>query len=27
VYIVREPELHALIETGELPDYTLDDRL
>lgn len=25
VYIVREPELHALIETGELPDYALDE--
>ncbi|MBP6894314.1 MAG: hypothetical protein KBC94_07820 [Pseudacidovorax sp.] len=24
VYIVREPELHSLIETGELPDYALD---
>lgn len=27
VYIVRETELHALIETGELPDYALDDLL
>ena len=26
-YIVREPELHALLETGELPDYALDDGL
>lgn len=25
VYIVREPELHALLETGELPDYALSD--
>lgn len=27
VYIVREPELMALLETGELPDYALDDSL
>lgn len=24
VYIVREPELHALMDTGELPDYAVD---
>lgn len=27
VYIVREPELHALLATGELPDYAIDDLL
>jgi BRCT domain type II-containing protein len=25
VYIVHEPELHGLLETGELPDYAVDD--
>lgn len=25
VYIVKEPELHALLDTGELPDYAIDD--
>lgn len=25
VYIVREPELHGLLATGELPDYAIDD--
>ena len=27
VYIVKEPELHALLATGELPDYAIDDLL
>lgn len=27
VYIVREPELHALLATGELPDYAVDELL
>jgi BRCT domain type II-containing protein len=27
VYIVREPELHGLLQTGELPDYAVDDGL
>ena len=27
VYIVREPALHALLETGELPDDSLDESL
>ena len=27
VYIVREPALHALLETGELPDDSMDESL
>lgn len=27
VYIVREPELMALLETGELPDYAVEEPL
>lgn len=27
VYIVREAELHALLESGELPDYAVEDGL
>ena len=25
VYVLKEPELHALLETGELPDYAIDE--